>query len=117
MYAQYPEYHTSLDNKSFIRFEKLLETVDVYFKIVETLEANPCFVTTNPQGEPQLGKRGLYPTLGGQKEIEHEVRAIMWALSFSDGRHGLLQIADRAGLSPQQIQSAAEKLVNAGLLQ
>lgn len=117
VYAQYPEYHTSLDNKSFIRFDKLLETVEVYFEIAKLLERNPIYVNLNSHGEPQLGKRGLYPNLGGQKEIENEVRAIMWTLSFCDGHHGLLQIADRAGLPETAIFGAAEKLKKSGLLQ
>lgn len=117
VYAQYPEYHTSLDDKSFIDFASLLETVDVYFEIVQLLEQNRVFASTNSKGEPQLGKRGLYPTLGGQKEIENEVRAIMWALSFCDGRHGILEIADRANLPLAAVQSAIEKLTAARLIE
>ena len=34
MYGTFAEYHTSLDNREFISFEAMAESVEVYFKVM-----------------------------------------------------------------------------------
>jgi aminopeptidase-like protein len=63
-----------------------------------------------------LGRRGLYRSVAGQQENQSRELALLWVLNMSDGRHALLDIADRADLPFGQIQSAADALVEAGLL-
>ena len=60
MYTEYPEYHTSLDNKKFIDFSAMSESVDAYFDIVKLLELNCIWKNTVMYGEPQLGRRGFF---------------------------------------------------------
>ena len=67
-----------------------------------------------PKGEPQLGKRGLYP--GRRAAAEDEQLAMLWVLNQSDGRHSLLDIAERSGLAFADLNAAAARLVDAGLL-
>jgi aminopeptidase-like protein len=43
--------------------------------------------------------------------------ALLWVLNLADGRHSLLDIAERAGLKFETIHAAAELLVDHGLLQ
>ena len=43
--------------------------------------------------------------------------AMLWVLNFSDGRHSLLDIAERAGLEFSVIENAVTQLEGAGLLQ
>lgn len=122
MYAQYPEYHTSLDVKGLVTMKALAESISVYEKVIDELERSKIFKRTAPHCEPQLGKRGLYPNLGSQKEIERQIRAIMWALNYSDGEHSLDMIAEKSSASAVQIsvaelESAVEKLMTAGLLE
>ncbi|MBL8054217.1 MAG: hypothetical protein JNK03_12650, partial [Nitrospira sp.] len=62
------------------------------------------------------GRRGLYRTIAGQQEYQSRELALLWVLNMSDGRHALLDIAGRADLPFGQIQSAAEALVEVGLL-
>ena len=71
----------------------------------------------NPKGEPQLGKRGLYDTTGGQSNSVQLQMACLWVLNLSDGRHTLLDIADRAGLEFELIKNAADILSKHDLLQ
>jgi len=78
---------------------------------VRLLEGNRAYVNTNPKCEPQLGKRGLYSSIG-EKE-----RALLWVLNLSDGGHDLLSIADRSGLPFASIQEAAFLLMENYLLQ
>lgn len=115
-HGQYPEYHTSADNLDFVRPEALEDTLQTCLKILYVLENNRTYRSTNPYGEPQLGKRGLYRTVGGQKEGAVDAMALLWVLNLSDGQHSLLDIAERAGSSFESIHAAAETLALHGLL-
>jgi aminopeptidase-like protein len=117
MYGTYPEYHTSLDNRDFISFSAMAESVDVYERILRTLDANLSLVNTSPFGEPQLGRRGLYPSLGGSKEADARAEAMLWILNQSDGEHDLLDIAARSGIPMELIVDAADDLIRAQLLE
>ena len=113
--SSYAEYHTSLDNKDLISFEAMEETLDAYEAICRALDGNRRYLNLAPFGEPQRGRRGLYGTLGDRRR-PLERSALMWLLSDSDGDHDLLDIAARSGLGPELLISAAERLLDAGLL-
>lgn len=115
-HGQYPEYHSSADNLDLIRSESLSRSYAHCLTVFELLEGNQVYVNQNPRCEPQLGRRGLYRAVAGQQENQSRELALLWVLNMSDGRHALLDIADRADLPFSQIQSAAEALVEAGLL-
>lgn len=117
MYWRYPEYHTSLDNKDLISFSSLVETVDACVDICRVLEVEGRYRCLVPHGEPQLGKRGLYPNVGGANEREARVRRQAWLLNLSDGKHSLLDIAERSGESVIDLSEIAEGCVAAGLLE
>jgi len=113
----FPEYHTSADNLDFVRPECLAESLNVLQQIVEVLEQDEYFVNTNPKGEPQLGRRGLYRPIGGQKDGGgYDQLALLWALNLSDGTHSLLDIARRAEQPFHAVKAAADALRAAGLL-
>jgi aminopeptidase-like protein len=117
MYWRYPEYHTSLDNKDFISLPAMVETIDVCLEICRTLESDCRYRCLVPFGEPQLGKRGLYPNIGGANEKEARLRTQAWLLNLSDGRHSLLDIAERSGEAMSALAEAAKVCVAAGLLE
>jgi aminopeptidase-like protein len=111
----YPEYHTSGDDLSFITPAALADSLAACREIVEMLEANRCYLNRSPKGEPRLGKRGLYGALGGGEPAERE-HAMLWLLNQSDGRHSLVQIAQRSGLPFATLREAAAALSRARLL-
>jgi aminopeptidase-like protein len=111
----YPEYHTSADNLAFIQPECLAGSLSLCTDIVAILEGNGRYINTNPFGEPQLGRRGLYRKIGGGSLPEREM-ATLWILNLSDGSHSLLDIAERAGLGFPLIRRTADALTVAGLL-
>ena len=115
-HGQYPEYHSSADNFDLIRSESLSRSYADCLQTFELLEENRVYVSQNPRCEPQLGRRGLYRAVAGQQENQFRELALLWVLNMSDGRHALLDIADRANLPFGQIQSAAQALVEARLL-
>ena len=69
-----------------------------------------------PKCEPQLGRRGLYGAIGGDKDAAAKNMAMLWVLNLSDGRHSLLDIAERAGLAFPIVESTAGLLERHGLL-
>jgi aminopeptidase-like protein len=115
-HGTYPEYHTSGDNLQFVNSGKLGETFATCVEIVSMLENNDVFLNLNPKCEPQLGKRGLYHAMGGQTEARLSEMALLWVLNLSDGRHSLLDIAERSGLKFETVRRAAQALEEGALL-
>ncbi len=116
-WGQYPEYHTSADNVELVSGDRLAESLRVYLEITAHLEDARYFRNCQPFGEPQLGSRGLYRTLGGDEGGRERELALLWVLNQSDGLHSLLDIADRSGLALRHIEEAAHTLHEAGLLE
>jgi len=115
VYGEYPEYHTSLDNKALINFAALQGSIDAYEAVCRVLDRNLAFRNLLPFGEPQLGRRGLYPTLGIANQSER-VAPMMWLLNLSDGRHDLLAIAERSGLAVEHLWQAAKAAEDKGVV-
>lgn len=113
--GQFPEYHTSADNLDFVRPESLEDSLSKALAIIEILEHDDLYVNLNPKCEPQLGRRGLYASKGGTVPPEFQM-AMLWVLNLSDGRHRLIEIAERAAMSFTTILDAANALRDAGLL-
>ena len=116
-HGEYPEYHTSRDNLSFISSENLLQSIEIYKKIIATLESSRYFENLLPKGEPQLGRRGLYKKIGGETDQKKSQMATLWVLNQSDGSHSLLEISEMSGLGIKLITETAELLVSKGLLE
>ena len=113
----FPEYHTSADNLDFIRADALAHSLDTLQRIVAVIEGDGTYLNLSPKGEPQLGKRGLYRPIGGQKEAGgFDGMALLWVLSLADGKHSLLDTAERAGMPFAAIRAAADALQEKGLL-
>lgn len=111
----YPEYHTSADDLGFVTPEALAESLDVYLDLLDVLEHDLAYRNLSPKGEPQLGRRGLYPSIGGDRAGDRQL-ALLWVLNQSDGDHTLLDIAERSGLPFDELRWAAGQLLEHGLL-
>ena len=115
-HGEYPEYHTSADDLTFVTDVELEESLAALTEIVDVLEHDTTYVNLSPYGEPQLGARGLYPPMGG-KSASDAVMAMLWTLGYSDGRTSLLEIAEVAGVDFGRLHAAATDLAAAGLLE
>jgi aminopeptidase-like protein len=114
--GEYPEYHSSADNLSLLRPKSLAHSLAVLKDVVAVIEGNVVYGSRNPKGEPQLGRRGLYATMGGQRKASYDQLALLWVLNLADGCHSLLDIAERARIPFARIRAAADALVAAELL-
>lgn len=114
-HGEFPEYHTSADDLAFVTPAELEESYAAALEVVDVLERDARHTNLSPYGEPQLGRRGLYPTTGG-KSASDAVMAMLWMLAYSDGAHSTLDVAETAGLPFADLEQAAGVLRDAGLL-
>ena len=114
-YGTYSEYHTSLDDLSLISAQGLTGAFEALQKCITLLEANFTYGTISP-GEPQLGRRGLYPTLS-EVGSGLSVQTMMNILAYADGHHDLIAIAERIGVAAETCLPIIERLVQERLLQ
>jgi aminopeptidase-like protein len=113
-YGEYPEYHTSLDNLELVTPEGLFGAYDVIKRTIIALEKNQTY-QVQCLGEPQLGKRGLYPTIS-TKNSGNEVRNMMNFIAYCDGKHDLFDIQEKIEISIEELFLITEKLENSGLI-
>lgn len=113
-YGCYDEYHTSLDDFSVVTAAGLEGGFNMVAQCITALEANRTLVATTPC-EPQLGRRGLYPTLGGGK-VSSSVEVLLNVLEYCDGSEDLLAVAARCNISVTEAAQAANVLESHGLL-
>jgi aminopeptidase-like protein len=114
-YDAYPEYHTSLDDLSLISQKGLEGSLAVYKRAIEIIEANRTYKVTT-LGEPQLGKRGLYPT-ESTKATWAKVQDILNLIAYADGTNDLIAISDIIGVDVMSCAKIAETLREHGLLE
>jgi aminopeptidase-like protein len=114
-HGEYPEYHTSADDLSFVKPSELAESYLAVLELLDVLENDEAYRNLSPYGEPQLGRRGLYPSTGGQPATDM-VMAMLWVLAYCDGSTSLLDIASIAGSDFAALRRAASALLTAGLL-
>ena len=115
-WGRYPEYHTSADDLSLVQPKYLADSFKTYLSVLDILENNNHYLNQYPKCEPQLGKRGLYRTMGGNVESKEAELAMLWVLNLSDGRHSLLDIAEKSKLAFSEVSAAARALEGSGLL-
>ncbi len=108
-YGKYPEYHTSLDNlENVVTPQGLDGGYWAIRKALEAIERNKKYKIT-VLCEPQMGERGLYPTLS-TKAINKEVKLMMNFISFCDGQVSLLEIAENLNLPIWELYELVDKL-------
>lgn len=110
----FPEYHTSLDDLSFVTPTGLAGGYEALRQCLYVVENN-----TIPRAtvlcEPQLGKRDMYPatSVRGSANSSRLFRDI---LTYADGEHDLLSIAQLLSQPFPSVCVAAETLRNVDLI-
>ena len=114
-YGAYNEYHTSLDDLTYVvTAEGLDGGYNALKSAIEALEQNK-YPKVNVFCEPQLGKRGLYPTLS-TKSSGSDVRLMMDLITWSDGTKSLLEIAEICNVPIWELYPIVKKLSDHQLL-
>jgi aminopeptidase-like protein len=107
--------HTSADDMASILPHSLTDTLEACLAIIAVLEGNATVASLHPKCEPQLGRYGLYRSFGGHADQLREM-AFLWVMSYADGAHSTLDVAQRSGLPFDAIRDAALALEGAGLV-
>lgn len=109
-FGEYPEYHTSDDNKSLMNFPAMCETLDCFEKIAKTIDQNIHITNNIAHGEPQMSKYGdLYNPISGLQANE-QLMALKWLIHYGDGEHDLLTIAEMSGIGVEVLSGVAAQL-------
>ena len=111
----FAEYHTSGDDLSFVTVGQLARSIQTLAHMISVVDGNRCLLNLSPKGEPQLGKRGLYRSVGGTHPGQFE-NALLWILSQSDEKNDLVAIAQSSGIDFEVLENAAEALQKSGLV-
>ena len=106
-YGEYSEYHTSLDNLELVTPKGLEGSFNVYKKIIDVLENNFYYKVT-VLGEPQLGKRGLYPDACTPDTDYNLAFLYRNFLAYADGKNDLIDIANIIGISADKLIDIAK---------
>ena len=113
-YGAYPEYHTSLDDLNLVTPSGLAGGFTAVKEAITAVDQN-CVPVNTIMCEPQLGKRGLYPTLS-TKDTAEQVRTMMGLISYCDGKHDLLEIAGLVDDSFSNVKRILDNLCDAGVV-
>jgi aminopeptidase-like protein len=113
-YGEYPEYHTSLDNLSFVTATGLEGGFLALKKSIESIELN-CIPIANTVCEPFLSKRKLYPTLS-KKNSAIETKNMMNFLTYTDGKKDLIEISNIINVPVWKLTNIVEKLKKENLI-
>ncbi len=113
-YCEFPEYHTSADNMQLISPQGLQGSYEAMVQWIACMEKNEKYQVT-VLGEPQLGKRGLFPTIS-KKGGYDGVRAMLNLIAYADGKNDLFDIARIIGVPPFELLPIVEKLLENGLI-
>lgn len=116
----FPEYHTSKDDKKCLHFKKIIETAELIYEALARLNGKKFFKGKVLEGEPFLTKYQLYPTLSRAHAkttgLNRLQIAVKWVLNQSDGMTELTEIAKKSGLPNHLLQQAVKLLLKKGLL-
>lgn len=114
-YADYPEYHTSLDDlETVVTPAGLQGGLDVVRECIETLE-NELVLVANQLGEPQLGRRGLYHTVM-KKTTPEDVMLRTNVLAYADGSHSISDMAELFHVEEDILTEMVDELIEHDLV-
>lgn len=113
-FGDYPEYHTSLDDMSLISPEGLKGAYDCMVRIFRVLQYNGCY-RVNCLCEPQLGRRGLYPTVS-RKGSYDGIMVMRDFIAYADGETDLLTVSEILQVPVETLIPVIDKLTEQGLV-
>lgn len=114
-YRDYPEYHTSLDDLKLVTASGLLGGYEAVRSAIECLERNR-IPRMNVLCEPQLGKRGLYPTVN-KKDGGKDIWTLLNFIAYCDGKKDLLEIAETTGVPIWNLYEYYDRLLKEKLIE
>jgi aminopeptidase-like protein len=109
VYGEYYQYHTSGDNKKFMKIKKVFDSINFLEKILKINDSIFPLIRKEPYCELQLGKRNLYPNINFESadkkkssdnliDNREQRNILMGILSYADGKHDVLDVAEKLNI-------------------
>lgn len=115
-FSEYPEYHTSLDNKELMNFGKIEELTKTIRDVVKAFNLNDKYENQIKYGEPFLGKRNLYEDLSTSRSHSETIKMRMRLLNYLDGKRDLLEVCEKYDYSILDTENEINQLLSNGLI-
>jgi len=115
LFGEYPEYHTSKDDMSYVSPEGFAGSYDIMTQVIDLHEHNGRY-RIKVLCEPQLGKRNLYPTVS-KKGSYDAIESLTNFIAYADGTNDLIDISNRIGVPVSELIEIKDKLSAHGLLE
>ena len=113
-YGTYPEYHTDADNFNVLTKKGLIGSFQTMKDIIDSFEQG-IYPKVKTLGEPNLGKRDLYPTISQKGHLD-KTRLKMNLLTYSDGKKSIFEIANLINIPLELINKEISVLKEKGLI-
>lgn len=113
-FGEYPEYHTSADDLTLVTEKGLTGSYELLLKCIQTLEYND-YYKTSILCEPQLGKRGLYPTISRKGQYD-EVKVVTNLIAYCDGKNDLIDISEMIHVDTMKLIPIVKQLLEFNIL-
>ena len=125
-YGKFKEYHSSADNKNFMKIESIKKSVKQITEILYLNDHLINFKRNLPYGELMLGKRDLYPNVNFQLyrkkssdniiDERKQLNLLLNILSYADGKKDLLDIAIIQNLNLDELIPVFQKCLKLKLI-
>ena len=126
VYATYPEYHSSGDDEQMFSLDSLFTSANELFALINYYELSVITPRCVEGGEPQLGKRDLYPSINSRTNLNMSndstmdganlLNLIRNELSLCDGTIALFELASYLNIPLSDIFAVYQVLADKGLL-
>ena len=119
-YYEYPYYHTSLDNLSFVSADNINLSFNLYFKLIQKMDKNLLYKNLQHYCEVMLSKHDLYPKTGGAylpNSKLSEIDIIIWSLFYLDGKIDLYSLNKKLNLNFDTLYKIIKKIESKGLIE
>ena len=113
VYKTYKEYHTSGDDKKFMKISQIKKSVNDIEKKLLINEKYLPLKRLDPNCEIRLGKYGLYPNINHPNKKKYssntkkdgglQKNIMLHLLSYADGKHNILDVADLINVDIKEV--------------
>ena len=120
-FYDYKEYHSSLDNLSFVKNYQILKSFLIYKELVKKIEEQEIYKSFYQYSEPMLSQYKLYPDIGGSlmpnnKKLNNNLDNILWILFMCDGKKTLIEIRKKLKIKKEILLYLVKKLIEKKLI-
>ena len=126
VYGQYNQYHTSADNKKFMKITQCVKSIKEIEKILKLYDSLIPIKRFMPNCEIQLGKRNLYPNINSYDsrkkssdnmiDDREQLKIMQYILSYADGKNNIVDLANISGFDLFKISKVLNTCIKEKLI-